>query len=129
MLITVGGAFVFGFYGISFAYPALRLDLASRMIIGMVCATIVFFADLYFIAKTMEVETYKEEQERKRREKTYTLDTKTIVRSLKDDVKGSQYKGDDEKVETIHKESKEASETKKTPQKLAKKRKKAKKVD
>lgn len=53
-LITVGGAFTFGFYGINLAYPHLGLDFAMRMILGLVFGTIVLFADFYFIIKNME---------------------------------------------------------------------------
>ncbi|KAK0415396.1 hypothetical protein QR680_011924 [Steinernema hermaphroditum] len=52
-LLTVGGAFVFGFFGIDIAYPHLNLDMTRRMIIGLVLGTIVFFADLYFIVKAL----------------------------------------------------------------------------
>uniref|UniRef100_A0A1I7Z0M3 Endoplasmic reticulum-based factor for assembly of v-atpase n=1 Tax=Steinernema glaseri TaxID=37863 RepID=A0A1I7Z0M3_9BILA len=52
-LLTVGGAFAFGFFGIHIAYPHLNLDMARRMIIGLVLGIIVFFADLYFIVKGM----------------------------------------------------------------------------
>uniref|UniRef100_A0A915B8L1 Transmembrane protein 199 n=1 Tax=Parascaris univalens TaxID=6257 RepID=A0A915B8L1_PARUN len=53
-LITVGGAFGFGFFGVGYAYPNLRADVAFRLIIGIFLATIVFFADLYFIVKSMD---------------------------------------------------------------------------
>uniref|UniRef100_A0A1I8A4L0 Endoplasmic reticulum-based factor for assembly of v-atpase n=1 Tax=Steinernema glaseri TaxID=37863 RepID=A0A1I8A4L0_9BILA len=52
-LLTVGGAFAFGFFGIDIAYPHLNLDMTRRMIIGLVLGIIVFFADLYFIVKGM----------------------------------------------------------------------------
>uniref|UniRef100_A0A183CBT7 Endoplasmic reticulum transmembrane protein n=1 Tax=Globodera pallida TaxID=36090 RepID=A0A183CBT7_GLOPA len=55
-LITVGGSFAFGFFGVEFAYPQLRLDVATRMLLGLVLATLVFFADLYFLVKGMETE-------------------------------------------------------------------------
>jgi hypothetical protein len=55
-LITVGGAFVFGFFGITYAYPSVTLDFSIRMMIGLVLATIVFFADLYFIVKNMSID-------------------------------------------------------------------------
>ncbi|KAI3418766.1 hypothetical protein GPALN_007870 [Globodera pallida] len=55
-LITVGGSFAFGFFGVEFAYPQLRLDVATRMLLGLVLATLVFFADLYFLVKGMEME-------------------------------------------------------------------------
>ncbi|EYB94894.1 hypothetical protein Y032_0166g76 [Ancylostoma ceylanicum] len=54
VVITVVGAFFFGFSGVQFAYPHLHLDLATRFIIGLVPATIVFFADLYFVIKNMD---------------------------------------------------------------------------
>uniref|UniRef100_A0A0N5BPN7 DUF2335 domain-containing protein n=1 Tax=Strongyloides papillosus TaxID=174720 RepID=A0A0N5BPN7_STREA len=53
-LITVGGSFAFGFYGITFMYPGLNLSFEARLIIGLFIATIVFFADLYFIIKGMD---------------------------------------------------------------------------
>ncbi|KIH65145.1 hypothetical protein ANCDUO_04536 [Ancylostoma duodenale] len=54
VVITVVGAFFFGFSGVQFAYPHLHLDIATRFIIGLVPATIVFFADLYFVIKNMD---------------------------------------------------------------------------
>ncbi|KAH7698978.1 Protein F09E5.11 [Aphelenchoides avenae] len=53
-LITVGGAFAFGFFGIDLAYPHMKLDIATRMLIGLTLGTVVFFADIYFIIKNME---------------------------------------------------------------------------
>ncbi|KHN86910.1 Transmembrane protein [Toxocara canis] len=53
-LITVGGAFGFGFFGMGYAYPSLQTDLPFRLAVGIVLATIVFFADLYFIVKSMD---------------------------------------------------------------------------
>lgn len=53
---NLGGSFAFGFWGVQFAYPHLGLDIAERMLLGLVCATIVFFADLYFIVKSMSDE-------------------------------------------------------------------------
>lgn len=53
-LITVGGAFTFGFYGINLAYPHLGLDFYIRIILGLFFGTIVLFADFYFIIKNME---------------------------------------------------------------------------
>ncbi|CAB3411298.1 unnamed protein product [Caenorhabditis bovis] len=55
VIITVVGAFFFGFSGVTYAYPHLKLDLATRFIIGLVPATIVFFADLYFVIKSMDM--------------------------------------------------------------------------
>lgn len=40
IVITVVGAFFFGFSGVQFAYPHLHLDIATRFIIGLVPATI-----------------------------------------------------------------------------------------
>ncbi|KAK6027204.1 WD domain, G-beta repeat protein [Ostertagia ostertagi] len=48
IMLTVVCAFFFGFTGVQFAYPHLHLDIATRFIIGLIPATIVFFADLYF---------------------------------------------------------------------------------
>uniref|UniRef100_A0A183GL37 Transmembrane protein 199 n=1 Tax=Heligmosomoides polygyrus TaxID=6339 RepID=A0A183GL37_HELPZ len=61
IVITVVGAFFFGFSGVQFAYPHLHLDIATRFIIGLVPATIVFFADLYFIIKNMTEDDFGEE--------------------------------------------------------------------
>uniref|UniRef100_A0A0N5AII8 Transmembrane protein 199 n=1 Tax=Syphacia muris TaxID=451379 RepID=A0A0N5AII8_9BILA len=54
-LLTVGGAFAFGFFGVGYAYPALNLNVTVRMTIGLILATVVFFADLYFIVKGMDL--------------------------------------------------------------------------
>lgn len=51
-LLTVAGAFAFGYFGVQLAYPAASFDIAPRLIIGLILGTIVFFADLYFIVKT-----------------------------------------------------------------------------
>lgn len=53
-LLTVGGAFAFGFFGINMAYSHLNLDIATRMLLGLFFGTIVFFADIYFIVKNMD---------------------------------------------------------------------------
>lgn len=75
MLLTVAGAFVFGYYGINFAYPALRLDEGTKMVLGLVFATIVFLADLYFIAKTMDTDQAVQELEQRRgKERVFRLD-------------------------------------------------------
>nr|CDJ95319.1 Hypothetical protein CBG02376 [Haemonchus contortus] len=60
IVITVVGAFFFGFSGVQFAYPHLHLDIATRFIIGLIPATIVFFADLYFVIKTMDRDDTKD---------------------------------------------------------------------
>lgn len=62
VLITVVGAFFFGFSGVTYAYPHLKLDLATRFIIGLVPATIVFFCDLYFVVKSMDQDETAENQ-------------------------------------------------------------------
>ncbi|KAJ1372272.1 hypothetical protein KIN20_034381 [Parelaphostrongylus tenuis] len=54
VVITVAGAFFFGFSGVQYTYPQLRLDIATRFIIGLIPATVVFLADLYFIVKNMD---------------------------------------------------------------------------
>lgn len=54
-LLTVAAAFAFGFYGVSVAYPSLNLSLEVRLIFGICAATVVFFADLYFIVKYLDV--------------------------------------------------------------------------
>jgi hypothetical protein len=56
-LITVAGAFAFGYYGINLAYPSLNLNFETRLIMGMCAGTIVFFADMYFIIKSMDAPT------------------------------------------------------------------------
>uniref|UniRef100_A0A1I7TSZ8 Transmembrane protein 199 n=1 Tax=Caenorhabditis tropicalis TaxID=1561998 RepID=A0A1I7TSZ8_9PELO len=56
VVITVVGAFFFGFSGVTYAYPHLKLDLPTRFIIGLVPATIVFFCDLYFVIKGMDMD-------------------------------------------------------------------------
>ncbi|KAM3728627.1 Transmembrane protein [Dirofilaria immitis] len=53
-LLTVAGGFSFGYFGIAFAYPDLQLDVAFRLALGLIIATVVFFADLYFIVKGMD---------------------------------------------------------------------------
>uniref|UniRef100_A0A914YE62 Uncharacterized protein n=1 Tax=Panagrolaimus superbus TaxID=310955 RepID=A0A914YE62_9BILA len=50
-LITVGGAFTFAYYGAPMMVPSL--DLTGSVICGLILATIVFIADLYFIMKDM----------------------------------------------------------------------------
>ena len=54
MMLTVAGAFAFSFFGLHVAYPALGLDFATRMLLGLMLAGVVFFADLYFILKTLD---------------------------------------------------------------------------
>ncbi|VIO88626.1 Uncharacterized protein BM_BM3225 [Brugia malayi] len=53
-LLTVAGGFSFGYFGIGYAYPNLHLNVAFRVALGLVIATVVFFADLYFIVKGMD---------------------------------------------------------------------------
>ncbi|EGT56408.1 hypothetical protein CAEBREN_17778 [Caenorhabditis brenneri] len=62
VVITVVGAFFFGFSGVTYAYPHLKLDLPTRFIIGLVPATIVFFCDLYFVVKGMDMDEHAENQ-------------------------------------------------------------------
>ena len=50
-LITVGGAFTFAYYGAPMMVPSLQVT--GSVIAGLVLATIVFIADLYFIMKDM----------------------------------------------------------------------------
>jgi hypothetical protein len=54
-LLTVLGSFAFGFFGIALAYPDAGYDAPTRMLVGLVLGTVVFFADLYFIIKGMEM--------------------------------------------------------------------------
>ncbi|KAL3073156.1 hypothetical protein niasHT_035432 [Heterodera trifolii] len=65
-LITVGGSFAFGFFGVQFAYPNLQLDVATRMLLGLVLATLVFFADLYFLVKGMDTDVQNVNSHKKR---------------------------------------------------------------
>ncbi|VDM95729.1 unnamed protein product [Thelazia callipaeda] len=53
-LLTVAGGFSFGYFGIGYAYPGLNLDITYRMVLGLVIAAAVFFADLYFIVRGMD---------------------------------------------------------------------------
>uniref|UniRef100_A0A915PMK0 Uncharacterized protein n=1 Tax=Setaria digitata TaxID=48799 RepID=A0A915PMK0_9BILA len=53
-LLTVAGGFAFGYFGISYAFPGLKLDATFRMAIGLIIAAVIFFADLYFIVKGMD---------------------------------------------------------------------------
>ncbi|CAP24133.1 Protein CBG02376 [Caenorhabditis briggsae] len=62
VIITVVGAFFFGFSGVTYAYPHMKLDLPTRFIIGLVPATIVFFCDLYFVVKGMDMDEQTESQ-------------------------------------------------------------------
>ena len=62
VVITVVGAFFFGFSGVTYAYPHMKLDLPTRFIIGLVPATIVFFCDLYFVIKGMDMDETAETQ-------------------------------------------------------------------
>lgn len=50
-LITVGGAFVFGYYGLSLMAP--NSDLPNRIFAGLIIGGIVFIADMYFLIKNM----------------------------------------------------------------------------
>lgn len=42
------------FLGLNYAYPSLNMGIETRMTIGFALATVVFFADLYFIVKGMD---------------------------------------------------------------------------
>ncbi|VDK78482.1 unnamed protein product [Litomosoides sigmodontis] len=53
-LLTVAGGFSFGYFGIGYAYPDLHMDVTLRVALGLAIATVVFFADLYFIVKGMD---------------------------------------------------------------------------
>jgi hypothetical protein len=53
-LLTVAGAFFFGYVGLEMLVPQLRgMSLSGRLIAGMVCASVVFFADLWFLFKSL----------------------------------------------------------------------------
>ncbi|KAF8353648.1 hypothetical protein PRIPAC_95271, partial [Pristionchus pacificus] len=54
VVITVVCGFFFGFSGVTYLYPHLEIDLSIRFAIGLVFATIIFFADLYFVLKGMD---------------------------------------------------------------------------
>uniref|UniRef100_A0A0N5A1E1 DUF2335 domain-containing protein n=1 Tax=Parastrongyloides trichosuri TaxID=131310 RepID=A0A0N5A1E1_PARTI len=88
-LITVGGSFVFGFFGITFMYPGLNLSFGVRLIIGLVIATIVFFADLYFIIKGMDGKEVKKKAKnsvKKGLKKVEETERKTLnIKELKED--------------------------------------------
>ncbi|GMR60742.1 hypothetical protein PMAYCL1PPCAC_30937, partial [Pristionchus mayeri] len=54
VVITVVCGFFFGFSGVTYLYPHLEIDLSIRFAIGLVFATVIFFADLYFVLKGMD---------------------------------------------------------------------------
>lgn len=60
MVLTVVAAFVFGFYGLSLAYPSLSGDMTLRAVLGLVFATVVFIADIYFVIKNMTLDDPQE---------------------------------------------------------------------
>lgn len=73
VVITVVGSFFFGFSGITYAYPHLNLDLPTRFIFGLVPATIVFFCDLYFVVKGMDMGESSETQPRESTGETFSF--------------------------------------------------------
>uniref|UniRef100_A0AC35TZG3 DUF2335 domain-containing protein n=1 Tax=Rhabditophanes sp. KR3021 TaxID=114890 RepID=A0AC35TZG3_9BILA len=112
-LITVAGAFTFGYYGITFMYPGLNLSFETKIIVGLVLATIVFIADLYFIIKSMDPQDpTKVEQNTKK---------KIIVKRPKIDIVPS---GQEKESETVI----SASKPKKTEGKKVKSSKESKKT-
>ncbi|GMT06086.1 hypothetical protein PENTCL1PPCAC_28260, partial [Pristionchus entomophagus] len=54
VVLTVVCGFFFGFSGVTYLYPHLEIELPIRFAIGLVFATIIFFADLYFVLKGMD---------------------------------------------------------------------------
>ncbi|CAD5212168.1 unnamed protein product [Bursaphelenchus xylophilus] len=75
MMITVFGGFMFGFYGISMAYPAWNLDSTTRTLLGLGIGTIFFFVDLYFFVKTLDEES---KEQAKNDPKVFSLNTKGV---------------------------------------------------
>ena len=74
IVLTVGGAFVFGFYGLPLITPGtnsclsaflsvlhIGLDwrMPTKMALGFAFGTIVFFADLWFMLRSMFEEDNK----------------------------------------------------------------------
>jgi len=58
MLFTVVGSFFFAYMGTSYLYPSGPGAFAGRLGAGLVTATIVFFADLYFVIRTLDEDAY-----------------------------------------------------------------------
>ncbi|GMT36150.1 hypothetical protein PFISCL1PPCAC_27447, partial [Pristionchus fissidentatus] len=54
VVLTVVCGFFFGFSGVTYLYPHMEIELPIRFAIGLVFATIIFFADLYFVLKGMD---------------------------------------------------------------------------
>ncbi|GMR43086.1 hypothetical protein PMAYCL1PPCAC_13281, partial [Pristionchus mayeri] len=52
VLLTVVATFVFGFVGLQYTHPDLSQE--TRLVIGLVMATVVLFADAYFLVKTLD---------------------------------------------------------------------------
>lgn len=48
-IVTVGGAFAFGYKGVEYSFHGDTF--AFQLIVGLSLATVVFFADLYFLLK------------------------------------------------------------------------------
>ncbi|KAI6183250.1 ATPase, vacuolar ER assembly factor, Vma12 family-containing protein [Aphelenchoides bicaudatus] len=109
-LITVAGAFVFGFYGINFAYPSLNLNIETRLAIGMTAALIVFFADLYFIVKSMDAPT---QQQKNSNEQTYALNTKEIAKAAITPKKDDDVQSSPNKKKSTPKQNKKSEVSKK----------------
>jgi len=65
MLFTVVGSFVFAYMGTQYMYPSGPGAFASRLGAGLVTATVVFFADLYFVIRTLDEEAYEEKKKSK----------------------------------------------------------------
>lgn len=51
-LLTVAGAFFFGFKGVEMIMPG-AVEMPIRLMFGLTLGTLVFFADLYFLVKDM----------------------------------------------------------------------------
>ena len=52
--VQVAAAFAFGYMGLELVVPQLKgMQLSGKLAGGMICATLVFFADLWFLFKSM----------------------------------------------------------------------------
>lgn len=80
-LVTVVGGFFFGFTGITYAYPSREFDLATRFMLGLVIATVIFFADLYFVIKNMDEELSARPNAASGKGKANTFDLKKLNQS------------------------------------------------
>jgi len=65
MVFTVVGSFVFAYFGTQYLYPTGPGAFASRLGAGLITGTVVFFADLYFIIRTLDEEAYESKKKEK----------------------------------------------------------------